>query len=94
MEYCIVLYLSISKAFLMAWAFQKRSRPQQLTLCRGLHAEAPQVTTSKGLAQGPYVVAKGEFEPATLRSKGIDSTNVPLRPTKKKIVKKKSSPLS
>src|SRR6218665_1005493 len=38
--YCIVLYLSISIAFLTASAFQKRSRPQQMTLCRSLQAEA------------------------------------------------------
>jgi len=38
--YCIVLYLSISIALLTAWAFQKRSRIQQLTLCRSLHAQA------------------------------------------------------
>ena len=31
-QYCIVLYLSVSIALLTAWAFQKRSRPQQLTL--------------------------------------------------------------
>ena len=32
-------------------------------------------------AEGPYVVARAGFEPATLRSKGIDSTNVSQRPT-------------
>ena len=52
-SFCIVLYLSISIALLTAWAFQKRSRPQQLTLCRSLHAEALQITVSEGLAQGP-----------------------------------------
>ena len=37
---------------------------------------------SKGLAQGPvYVAARAGFEPATLRSNGIDSTNAPPRPT-------------
>jgi len=29
-------------------------RPQQLTLCRSLHAEALQATVSEGLAQGPW----------------------------------------
>src|SRR6218665_131312 len=56
-HFCIVLYcinLSISIALLTARAFQKRSRPQQLTLCWSLHAEAPQATVSEGLAQGPY----------------------------------------
>jgi len=48
--YCIVLYLSISTALLTAGAFQKRSRPQQSTLCRSLHAEALQETVSEGHA--------------------------------------------
>jgi len=29
-------------------------RPQQLTLCQSLHAEALQAIVSKGLAQGPW----------------------------------------
>ena|SRR6218665_582232 len=61
----------------MARDFKKRSRLQQLTLCRSLHAEALQAAASEvptwGLEPG--------FEPATLRSKGIDFTNAPLRPT-------------
>jgi len=57
-EHKSVLYLSISIVLLTAWAFQKRSRPQQLTLCQSLHAEALQVTVSEGLAQGPYMVAR------------------------------------
>ena len=39
--YCmvfIVLYLSISIVLLTAWALQKRSWPQQLTLCRRLRS--------------------------------------------------------
>ena len=39
------------------------------------HAEAPQATASKGLAQGPYVAARTGFEPTTLRTKGDESTN-------------------
>src|SRR6218665_2699508 len=84
----IVLYLSISIALLPIRAFQKRSRPQQLILCRRLHAEVTgnckkklQATVTEGLAQGPYVAASMGFEPTTLRSKGIDSTNAPPRPT-------------
>ena len=73
----IVLYLSISIALLTAWVFQKRSRPQKLTLCRSLHVKALQATVSEGLAQGPYVAG---FKPATIRSKGIDSTNAPPPP--------------
>src|SRR6218665_3706146 len=49
----IVLYLSISIALLTASAFQKRSRPQQLTTCRSLHATGNS-TAHEGLAQGPY----------------------------------------
>jgi len=41
------------------------------------HAEVPQATASKGLAQGPYVAARAEFESATLRKKGAKSTNEP-----------------
>src|SRR6218665_1718529 len=33
---------------------QRRSQPQQWTLCRSLHAEALQATVSEGLAQGPW----------------------------------------
>src|SRR6218665_3606872 len=33
---------------------QRRSRPQQLTLCLSLHAEALQATVSEGLAQGSW----------------------------------------
>ena len=76
----MVLYLSISIALLTAWAFQKRSRPQQLTLCWSFHAETLQATASEGLAQGPYVTARAGFDPATLWSKGIDSTNAPPCP--------------
>jgi len=48
---------------------------------RSLHTEALQTTVSEGLAQGPYVSAGVEFKPTTLRSKGIDSTKAPPRPT-------------
>ena len=45
------------------------------------HAKAPQATASEELAQGPYVAARAGFEPTTLWSTGIDSTNEPKRPT-------------
>ena len=45
------------------------------------HAEAPQATVSEGLAQGPYVAARMGLEPTTLRTKRIESTKVPPRPT-------------
>ena len=44
------------------------------------HAKAPQATVSEGLAQGPYMAARAEVEPMTLRTKGVDSTNVPYMP--------------
>ena len=68
----IVLYLSISIALLAARAFLKRSRPQQLTVCRSWQAEALQATVSEGLTKGPYVAARAGF---------IRSTNAPSRPT-------------
>ena len=33
-----------------------------------------QASASEGLVQGPYVASRAGFEPATLWSKGIDST--------------------
>jgi len=56
-----------------------------LTLCRSLHAKALQATVSEGLAQGPYVAARAQFKPTTLRSKSIDSTNEPPRITRVKV---------
>src|SRR6218665_1951113 len=53
-----------------------RSRHSTYTLSE-FHAEAPQATASEEL-----VVAAAEgFEPATLRTKGAESTNEPPRPT-------------
>ena len=70
---CAVLYLSIFIALLTAWAFQKRFRPQQLTLCQSLHAEALQATVSEELAQDPYMAARSGFKSTTLWSTGIES---------------------
>src|SRR6218665_2425397 len=44
------------------------------------HAEAPQATAGKGLAQGPYVAARAGVEPTTLRLKVIVSTKAPPHP--------------
>ena len=41
------------------------------------NAKALKASVSEGLAQGPYVAPRAGFEPATLRTKGIDSTNAP-----------------
>src|SRR6218665_7775 len=53
-----------------------RSRHSTYTLSE-FHAEAPQATASEELA----VAAREGFEPATLRTKGAESTNEPPRPT-------------
>src|SRR6218665_1414987 len=45
------------------------------------NAEALQAIAGKGLAQGPYVAARAGFEPTTLRSNGVVSTNAPPCPT-------------
>ena len=43
------------------------------------YTEAPHATASEGLAQGPYLAARAGFEPMTLQTKGVESTNVPPR---------------
>jgi len=43
------------------------------------NAEAPQATASKGLTQDPYLAAREGLELATLRTKGVESTNMPPR---------------
>jgi len=40
------------------------------------HAEAPQSTASKGLAQGPYMAALAEVEPTTLQTIGRGGSTV------------------
>src|SRR6218665_2503756 len=40
-----------------------------------------QATTGEGLAQGPYVAARGGVEPTTFRTKGTDNLQ-PTTPTK------------
>ena len=40
-------------------------------------SEFTQAIVSEELAKGPYVAASARFEPTTLRTKGIDSTNMP-----------------
>ena len=84
--YGIVLFLSISIALLTAWAFQKCSRPQLLTLCRSLRAEALQATASEGLAQGPFVVAGAEFEPAVERHRLYQCATTPHKSDLIKII--------
>src|SRR6218665_1375714 len=62
---------------------QKRSLLQH-GYCIGVSRRSAQATVTcigKGLAQGPYVAARAEVEPTTLRLKVIDSTKAPQRPT-------------
>ena len=45
------------------------------------HTEAPQAIANEGLVEGPYMAARPGFEPATLQTKGDESTNEPPHPT-------------
>ena len=47
----------------------------------GFHAEVQQATAGEGLAQGPRVAARAGLTLTTLRTKGVESTNEPPRPT-------------
>src|SRR6218665_661170 len=59
---------------------QRRSRLQH-GYCIGVSRRSAQATVGKGLAQGPYVAARAEVEPTTLRLKVIVSTKAPPQPT-------------
>ena len=58
-----------------------RGAPDSTDTVSEFHAKAPQATASEGLAQGPYMAAIVGFEPTTLQTKGVDSTNEPPHPT-------------
>src|SRR6218665_4042318 len=73
-----LLYLSISIALLTAGAFQKRSRPQQLTLYRSLHAEALHPTASEGFAHGRVVTWRLEQD-SNPRHSGRKASTLPMR---------------
>src|SRR6218665_1296496 len=77
--YCIVFIHFYSASHSLS--LSEAPRPQQLTLCRSLHAKALQAIAGKGLAQGPYMAARAGFEPTTLRSNRVVSTNAPPCPT-------------
>ena len=57
--------------------YYSEALPTQYGYCVGVS----QVTTSEGLAQGLYLAARTGYEPATIRTKGAESTNEPPRPT-------------
>src|SRR6218665_122865 len=63
----------------------RRSRHGMDTMSE-FYAEAPQTTASEALAPGPYVAATAGFEPTTLRSTGIDSTNEPHTPPLRQLI--------
>ena len=82
-------HLSLSNSFIPRYFYSASSSP---LLLRGapdysidtvmeLTHQALQATVSEGLAQGPYMAARAGFEPATLLTKGTESTNEPSRPT-------------
>jgi len=62
-------------------------------LYRSFTPKRPQTTAGKGLAQGPYVMARAGVEPTTLRLKVIDSTKAPSRPMITDIVRTDDSKL-
>src|SRR6218665_2278555 len=57
-----------------------RGAPEQHRYIR-VSRRSSQATVSKGLAQGPYVVARAGVEPTTLRLRVNDLTNAPPHPT-------------
>src|SRR6218665_1103757 len=59
-----------------------RGAPGYSTDTIGFSRRSAQATVSKGLAQGPYVAARAEGEPTTLRLRVIDLTNATPRPTR------------
>ena len=56
-----------------------RGAPDTARIVSKFHAEALQATENEGLAQGLYVAARAGFEPATLRTKSVESANEPPR---------------
>src|SRR6218665_156541 len=60
--------------------YYSEALPTQHEYCVEVSRRKPQATASEGLAQGPYVAARAGFKPATIRTKGVKSTNGPPRP--------------
>src|SRR6218665_2602603 len=78
-SHCYSFRLFLYRLF-KSTAAQKSSRHSTDTVSE-FHAEAPQATVNERRVQGPYVAARARFEPATLRMKGVESTNAPPRTT-------------
>src|SRR6218665_736538 len=87
---------SFMHSFIHSGHFYSASSSPLLGLLRGapdystdtvswVSRRSAQATASKGLAQGPYVVARAGVEPTTLRLRVVDLTNAPSRPTNFKL---------
>src|SRR6218665_3371779 len=50
-------------------------------VCQSFTVKRDRQLRVKDFAQGLYVTARAGFEPVTLRTKGVDSTNEPICPT-------------
>src|SRR6218665_102764 len=61
--------------------YYSEALPTQHGYCVGVSRRMQHATVSEGHAQGPYVAARAGFKPATLRTKGVESTNAPSRLT-------------
>src|SRR6218665_5756 len=59
--------------------YYSEALPTQHGYCMGVSRRSAQATAGKGLAQGPYMAARAQVEPMTLRTKGVDSTKAPPR---------------
>src|SRR6218665_354668 len=83
--YCIALYCIYPFILRFSQHEPFRSVPDHSNRhCVGVYTSKHyRATANEELAQGPYVAARPRFEPATLRSKGIDSTNAQSCPTEK-----------
>src|SRR6218665_1017396 len=79
-----LIYLFIhSRYFYSAYSrplYYSEALPTQHGYCVGVSRRSALATASEGLAQGIYVAARAGFGPATLRTKGVESTNEPPRP--------------
>ena len=81
MYYCHSFWIFLLHLF-KSTTTQRRSRHStDRPTVSEFHAEVLQASASEGLAQGLYVAARAGFEPTTLRSRGIESTNERPRPT-------------
>src|SRR6218665_859038 len=82
-KFNLILFIYLFRLFLkhlFKFTTTKRHSHYSTDTVSEFHAEASQTTVSEVLAQGRYVAARAGFEPTTLRTNGVDSTNGPPRP--------------